>query len=791
MCTVIVSVAKVVNPLGTVTTVRHPLGHGADSAAAAAAAAADDLDQFSYTGDGDEFIHENCDEGMFRPMVAVYTSIDDLPDESEAVPPAQPAPISQELIVPVIEKKVDDKRTAAAKKVAKNETTSHFEDSVKLNRQTKNTISLEEAQNETINLKVRVEPSPPLAKERKKSDTRKPKISETHVEKKESKKTTEKNKKRGNVEVVLIPEPKEATPPPAISPTMCSVEPEVFVTKLSKKSQKKLLKTEDFAKVDTASEPVVSSSKSLVKESTMEPVKATKVKAGGDQKQASPPPPPISQPPEPVKVQKLSVKVNVSDEKSKQSDTPLSELEVDPTYFSHTELPAQLEENSTSITLPPPHDKVKKSDSVDEDTIFTSEMDHFQSETIDSDQNAAYNVVLKPTQSQDQTEATVVGTKKSTQSERSSKKQKKTTAEKCIKQIDTVDMAGMSVNECSSEECSSIQDSIFLDPIVSTTFVMKKSTVGSTKPSFADMFNNPKPLLISTESPDEPVEPLPPPYGLDFQFSMPLCDTSSNDKDDAFAPLEPFELNFDQLHIGAQEFDSLINFQSPLGETASKSMAADEPATESSSSSDDKKYSLCSSSFQKCDAYEEDDEDDDDDDDEPPVLLYECQDSDYKSLEQEIDETYLSLELPAPIVDDDTAEPKITDRTYDDDQEANKTSTSSSNDDTEDSFSQMDRGKTDVRPESEEKDEIGTETSALTAVPYKREDDEELQPLICLTVSQEEDATSKSYDAADTSNGTGSSAEPDDDGNTANTKPQPTVQPATFGNKKKNKKKRR
>lgn len=779
MCTVIVSVAKVVNPLGTVTTVRQPLGHGAD---AAAAAAADDLDQFSYTGDGDEFIHENCDEGMFRPMVAVYTSIDDLPDDSEAEPPAQPAPIGQELIVPVIEKKVDDKRTAAAKKAAKNETAAQFDDTAKLNRQTKNTISLEEAQKETVNLKVSVEPSPPLAKERKKSDTRKPKISEAHVEKKESKKTNEKNKKKGNVEAVVLPEPKEATPPPNIAPTMCSVESEVFVTKLSKKSQKKLLKTEESTKADIASEPVVSSCKSSVKES------ATKVKAD-DQKQKSPPPPPSSHPPEPVKVRKMSVKVMVLDEKSKQIDTPPPELEIDPTYFSHTELSESLEETSTSITLPPPHDKIKKSDIIDEATNFTSEIDHFQSEIIDSDQNAAYNVVLKPTQSQDQTEITVAGTKKSTLSERSSKKQKKTAAEKCVKQIDTVDMVGMSVNECSSEECSSIQDSIFLDPIVSTTFVMKKSSQ-STKPSFADMFNNPKPLLISTESPDEPVETLPPPYGLNFQFSMPLCDTASSDnaKDDTFAPLEPFELNFDQLNIGAQEFDSLINFQSPLGETASKPLAADEPATESSSSSDDKKYSLCSSSFQKCDAYEEDDEDDDDDD-EPPVLLYECQDSDYKSLEQEIDETYLSLELPAPIVDDGAVEPKMTDRAYDDDQEANKTSSSSSNDDTEDSFSQMDRGKTDVRLASEEKDEIGTETSALTAVPYKREDDEELQPLIGLTVSQEEDATSKSYDAADTSNGASGSAEPDDD--TANTKPQPTVQPANFGNKKKNKKKRR
>lgn len=788
MCTVIVSVAKVVNPLGTVTTVRHPLGHGAESAAAAAAAAADDLDQFSYTGDGDEFIHENCDEGMFRPMVAVYTSIDDLPDESEVVPPAQPAPIGQELIVPVIEKKVDDKRTAAAKKVVKNESTSHFDESAKLNRQTKNTISSEEAQKETVILKAKVEPSPALAKERKKSDTRKPKISEAHVEKKESKKTIEKNKKKSNVEVVVMP--KEATPPPTLAPPICSVEADVFVTKLSKKSQKKLLKTEESAKIDTAPEPIVSSSKSSVKESILEPVKVTKVKVD-DQKQASPPPPPSSLPPDEVNVRKLSIKVVGLEEKSEQNDTPPPELEIDPTYFSHTELPAPLEENSTSITLPPPpHDKVKKPDEV---SNFTSEIDHLQSELKDTDQNAAYNIVLKPTQSQDQNETTIVGTKKSTQSERLSKKLKKTTAEKCVKQIDTVDMVGMSLNECSSEECSSIQDSIFLDPIVSTTFVMKKSSAASSKPSFADMFNNPKQLLISTESPDEPVEPLPPPYGLDFQFSKPLCDTTSieNDKDDAFAPLEPFELNFDQLHIGAQEFDSLINFQSPLGETSNKPLAVYEPATESSSSSDDKKYSLCSSSFQKCDAYEEDDEDDDDDDDEPPVLLYECQDSDYKSLEQEIDETYLSLELPAPIDDDDAAELKLTERTYEDDQEAIKTSSSSSNDDTEDSYSQVDREKTEVRLVSEEKDEINIEASTLTAVPYKSEDDEELQPLIGLSVSQEEEATSKSYDAANTSNGTSGSAEPDDEGNTANAKPQATVQPATFGNKKKNKKKRR
>lgn len=107
---VVVSIAKVVNPLGTVTTITES---PTDM----------DLDHFGYCGagtDDDSLILENCDEALFRPVVAVYSSETDISaQDNDNDPPEQPAAIGQELIVPVIEKAEADSRLAARKLACK------------------------------------------------------------------------------------------------------------------------------------------------------------------------------------------------------------------------------------------------------------------------------------------------------------------------------------------------------------------------------------------------------------------------------------------------------------------------------------------------------------------------------------------------------------------------------------------------------------------------------------------------------------------------------------------------
>uniref|UniRef100_A0A1Q3FAA9 Putative breast carcinoma amplified sequence 3 n=1 Tax=Culex tarsalis TaxID=7177 RepID=A0A1Q3FAA9_CULTA len=96
-----VTIAKVVNPLGTVTTVSR---EGQDPTGVAAGR------------DCDVYMHENCDEALFRPVVTVHgtpgdaerdrrgSSLDRL--TSAVIPSDGPATlISRELIVPVIEEK--------------------------------------------------------------------------------------------------------------------------------------------------------------------------------------------------------------------------------------------------------------------------------------------------------------------------------------------------------------------------------------------------------------------------------------------------------------------------------------------------------------------------------------------------------------------------------------------------------------------------------------------------------------------------------------------------------------
>ncbi|XP_058816172.1 breast carcinoma-amplified sequence 3 homolog isoform X2 [Topomyia yanbarensis] len=98
------SIAKVVNPLGTVTTVCNSDVEGQESEAEARAA-----------HECDVYLHENCDEALFRPVVTVHGmpgnereyrgSSLDRKNSASAPSEEPPSLISRELIVPVIEEK--------------------------------------------------------------------------------------------------------------------------------------------------------------------------------------------------------------------------------------------------------------------------------------------------------------------------------------------------------------------------------------------------------------------------------------------------------------------------------------------------------------------------------------------------------------------------------------------------------------------------------------------------------------------------------------------------------------
>uniref|UniRef100_A0A1I8NQE3 BCAS3 WD40 domain-containing protein n=1 Tax=Stomoxys calcitrans TaxID=35570 RepID=A0A1I8NQE3_STOCA len=100
-----VSIEKIVNPLGTVTTVTSCL---------TAEVKKDILDEVvSQLAAEDTVIHENCDESLFRPVVAIFCDEKTrLRQEEEALKNQElcqpPENISNKLIVPVIAKEVDD-----------------------------------------------------------------------------------------------------------------------------------------------------------------------------------------------------------------------------------------------------------------------------------------------------------------------------------------------------------------------------------------------------------------------------------------------------------------------------------------------------------------------------------------------------------------------------------------------------------------------------------------------------------------------------------------------------------
>ena len=107
------SIEKIVNPLGTVTTVTSCL---------TADVKTDILDEVvSQLAIEENVIHENCDESLFRPVVAIFCdentrlqNEEALRENSELCQP--PETISNRLVVPVIPKEIDDEISKKEKK---------------------------------------------------------------------------------------------------------------------------------------------------------------------------------------------------------------------------------------------------------------------------------------------------------------------------------------------------------------------------------------------------------------------------------------------------------------------------------------------------------------------------------------------------------------------------------------------------------------------------------------------------------------------------------------------------
>lgn len=123
-----VSLSKVVNPLGTVTTI---VESPRDSTLA---------DEFVEEYSSGAYLHENSDESTFRPYVAVFSgSI----DSENHTPQEKPEPIGQKLIVPVIdgsqiEQKNREKARLLEMKRQQEENVAKFEQMSLLNRTDKN-----------------------------------------------------------------------------------------------------------------------------------------------------------------------------------------------------------------------------------------------------------------------------------------------------------------------------------------------------------------------------------------------------------------------------------------------------------------------------------------------------------------------------------------------------------------------------------------------------------------------------------------------------------------------------
>lgn len=636
-----------VNPLGTVTTtVSH--------ASAAIPDDEDDFDQFMFHGDA--FIHENCDEALFRPVVAVFGSTGRIgarcDDAAEAALRQQaPADIGQSLVVPVTElKQPAPKKKDVAKPV-------------------------------------------PL-KERKKSDTKRPTVD-------------------GVVAIVdaALHKAKDAAEQPVAGGGGGG-----GVQKMSKKAQRraaeaaKMLETmRDEMDVLIASEPrpiapesvIVSGLVAIRKNAEMV---AAKLATAGERKISD-----TTKPIDPSAVFEQSAECGGS-KKAQRKATEAAKC-VEPVSAPDAEM----------ALVKPKKNKSRRNSSIKSnefpiDTVLVVEQmpgkivasaiaaqleDDFYAPTnmvtCNLDDMVTKEVFHRDYYPADEEPSWV---EPPVAAVRSSKKSKAKTIE------------ALTVIECFEQEYASIQDSIFVDPVVTSTVVVKKSA-RKAKPLAA--------AIIETS----PMQEDPPAEALEPAASGSARDSDSVELEfvDAFAPLEPFELNFehvpDEHDATLDDFVSLINFTSPQDEEPTEAFGGEMPATKTRPCVAD--YSP----FQSCVEFVEQDDIDDDDDvydsEEPPVLLYECQDSDYKSLEQEIDESYLSLDQPPALIDEEDAVLPVGSSSLPISQ-SNSSSTSSG----DESSSQLTATTTSINVPVTAAAAASTEH----VTTYKQTDDEELQPLI-------------------------------------------------------------
>lgn len=717
--TVIVSIAKVVNPLGTVTTLTQ------------SATSDSDLD-YGYAGDGDEFIHENCDEALFRPVVAVFGGcIGKSDDECHD----RPNDIGQELIVPVIEKKnVVENRIKIVREIAAVDC-----------KDDKNYGSIKkEKPKKELEEKVKE----PEKKERKKSDSKQPKF-ETKPSGKKSEKARKENKTDDVVETTVTKSEKPLkTKQEYEVETENTTEPEVVLMKLPKKSQKKVIKMEEQKREITPP-------KSDEIEMNVAKTKARKINA----KQTEPAIEPLPRSDEVKPTVKENEQIKTVVENRVKLELNNSELPVSVTVQEDI----KIKDEEIQKPIPPERagKKQKKFDKgglsqwprVDGQSMLksTEEVVAFDSKELndyvklqDDDESETALTTEKRCKKQKKVEKTSRDVVKPIDewTKISAPKEAKIENDEIDEKVtiisspnfnkfedvtDTADYMEILNEELRSisNDCSNIQESLFKDPVVATTFTVKKS---GKKPSFTDVVN-------AAES-SSPIKT------TDYDLTSLETDTFS----DVFAPLKPFDIDFEQLTFKdtTDEPISLINFESPSQDL--DAIPTNSTLTPTSDQNEKEKliFALCGSLH--C---EEDDIDSDTLPPPPPLSAppLEGQDSDYKSLELDIDETYLSFELPAPL--------DITK-----DVEANSS-------DSEDSSSQCKANKEDD-------------------VKYKAGMDEELQPLIGLTISSEHFDVAKEDEALPVE-------EEDESINQIDVLKQTQQMPEKqgFGNKKKSKKKRR
>lgn len=202
-----------VNPLGTVTTIT-------ESPRESTQATDDFVEEYSSGA----YIHENCDESMFRPYVTIVSgSI----DSEIHGPQERPAPIGQKLIVPVIDSSTLEQRNREKSRLAEmkrqqEDNVAKFEQMSLLNRDSKNekveNKKITKKSNETANVK---EDDKKMAIDSKvdaeKNAEKKMATSKVVKKSDESETVTIKLKKKGN-KLQAKPEPAVVVDEPAKKP---------------------------------------------------------------------------------------------------------------------------------------------------------------------------------------------------------------------------------------------------------------------------------------------------------------------------------------------------------------------------------------------------------------------------------------------------------------------------------------------------------------------------------------------------------------------------------------------